>query len=401
MNRAHPLKKRIVVLGVANILVALGLGRFLFPMAAPLIHEHYGISFTRIGIFASLILLGYLSFSYLGGVALHRLSRKTVLLTAFIVLTASFLIPFLSSEYWLLCTGFYLMGSASGTIYMSTFPIINEFVPAHRHGTYLGIIFAGAGLGITLVGAGVQRFMSSSDLTHLVWGVSALICAIVAFINARFLEGAAPGSPIGVTREGVKYYRDAWKALYRDPLLRAMTLAYFFYGASYASYLTYIFSHVAEIEGPARASGLWLMFGLLSIISTLLWGFAYDRIDVHKVVCANYCITAVAILLSISSSSPTALVLSVFFYGLCFFGYITIIGVVIVRATRALSSVYMGKLTLIHTIGQVLGALGGGIARDKTGSFSYVFVFSLATLLISLGLFLTVPKSNVVRSEFA
>jgi predicted MFS family arabinose efflux permease len=390
-------QKRIVIFGIVNILVALGLGRFLFSMSVPLIHAYYQISFTRIGILASLILFGYLSFSYLGGVALHRYSRKAVSAIALSLLTGAFLILFLSSEYLLLCIGSFLMGSASGTIYMSIFPVINEFVPENKYGSYMGLIFAGAGLGIFLVAGAVRIFLNSRDAIHLIWGISAIISFIVALINITFFEDSPSLIDMGNRRETVKYYKNAWKLLYHDQLLRNITVAYFFYGMSYSSYLNYIFAYIAEVSAPAPVSGLWFIFGLASILSSIIWGRLYDGAAFNKVIFTNYFFTALAIFFSVASSRLLPLVVSVSLFGLCFFGYITIVGGIIVKATRHLSSVYMGKLTLIHTVGQVLGALGGGISRDRTGSFTGVFVFSLITLLFSMGLFLVVSKASLVR----
>lgn len=395
------MKDRMVVLGALNLLVALGLGRFLFSMSAPLMHEHFHMSFTRIGVLASLILLGYLSFSYLGGVALHRFRRKLVLTLALACMVGAFLVPAVSSHFGWLCVGFFLVGSAAGTIYMSIFPVVSEFIPDHRYGTYMGMIFTGAGLGIVLIAGAVQGALASHAGFHLLWACSAGVAVLALIANGMFFQP----SPRDATRapSPPSLYRNAWAVLLRDPFLRAVTVSYFFYGASYAGYLTYIFAYIAE-AGPAAAgtaggAGPWLVFGTLSIVSTLAWGWANDRAELRKVLVCNYLLTTTAIGVAVAFQSSGGLMLSLALYSLCFFGYIMIIGGAIVKATGSLSSVFMGKITLIHTIGQVAGALGGGMSRDHTGSFTDVFVFSLAALLVSSALFMASPAGMAPRMQ--
>ena len=395
-----PMKGRTVVLGALNLLVALGLGRFLFSMSAPLMHEHFRMSFTRIGVLASLILLGYLSFSYLGGVALHRFRRKSVLTLALACMVVAFLVPAVSSHFGLLCVGFFLVGSAAGTIYMSIFPVVSEFIPDHRYGTYMGMIFTGAGLGIVLISGAVQGALASHAGFHLLWACSAGAAVFALIANGLFFQPSpqdATGTP------PPRLYRNAWAVLLRDPFLRAVTVSYFFYGASYASFLTYIFAYIAEAgrtaAGTAGGAGPWLIFGTLSIVSTLAWGWASDRAELRKLLVCNYLLTTMAIGVAVAFRSSSGLMLSLALYSLCFFGYIMVIGGAIVKATGSLSSVFMGKITLIHTIGQVAGALGGGMARDHTGSFTDVFVFSLATLLVSSALFMAAPAGMAPRMQ--
>jgi predicted MFS family arabinose efflux permease len=85
-------------------------------------------------------------------------------------------------------------------------------------------------------------------------------------------------------------------------------------------------------------------------------------------------------------------------FGLCFFGYVTVFGGMVVRWTRELSSVYMGKITLVHAVGQVVGVYAGGVLRDATGSFRVPFLLSLLVAALSL-VFFSMGISREGRSE--
>lgn len=91
MNLAR-ISKKILLVGFLNILIAIGFGRFLFPLTVSFLNNFYRFSFTQIGTLASLILLGYLLFSYIGGLASYNFGYRTLIITALGVLAIAFFI---------------------------------------------------------------------------------------------------------------------------------------------------------------------------------------------------------------------------------------------------------------------------------------------------------------------
>ncbi len=376
-------KKLILVLSFLNIFVALGLGRFLFSLIVPYLHTVYVFAYVQIGTLGSLILLGYMAFSYLGGIANHRIGERLVIIISLAVISVSFSAFYFTRHFLLLCFASFSMGSSAASLYMSIFQLIHEYFDQGIYGRKMGIILAGAGCGILVLStfALLLTITGSSFNILVVWIASAVMALILVPLNARFL-----GRERLVAKESLRQtsrYISIWRKIFAEPLLRKSTLAYCLYGFSYAGYLNYIVAYTEELGSGNFPIIAWMLFGLTSIFSGYIWGKWYDKGKSRTVVNYNYTLTGAAILLPILLRSRVFALISVTFYGFCFFGFITMFGAIILRATEDLSSVYMGKITLIHAGGQVIGAFVGGLLRDLTGSFTAGFVLAFGVHFIS------------------
>lgn len=396
-------RKAVIVMGLLNILVALGFGRFLFSMLVPNIRVYYGLNYTQIGVLASSLLAGYLVFSYLGGIVLHRFSNTRISFIALLILSSTFAIYSAISNYIILLTTSFLMGGGAATVYMSIFPTISERCDKKQYGVTIGGVLSGAGIGILLVSVIASFYQDSTLLVPYVWIITFCLSMIVVVANILNNKIYNSNRVAGNASYGFSFYRNTWRKLLGSKILLSLAIAYFFYGFSYASFLNYIFAYIFELENGMRSSGinLWVMFGASSIFSSIFWGKMFDRFTQDKVISVNYIVTFIAILMTLFPSSRILLVTGTIVFGICFYGYITIIGGYIILLTGPLSSVYMGKLTLIHTIGQIIGVSLGGVLRDHTGSFRLVFLFSLIALILSLAFFLigSKPDTNAIKKE--
>ena len=394
-------RKAVIVMGLLNILVALGFGRFLFSMLVPNIRVYYRLNYTQIGVLASSLLVGYLVFSYLGGIALHRFLKNRITFIALLILSSTFAIYSAISNYIILLTTSFLMGGGAAIVYMSIFPTISERCDKKQYGITMGGVLSGAGIGILLV-AGIANFYRDSNLlVPYVWKITFYLSVIVVIANVINNKIYNSNGVANNTSSGFSFYRTTWRKLFGSKILLSLAIAYFFYGFSYASFLNYIFAYISELDNGIQSTGinLWMVFGASSIFSSIFWGKMFDRFNQGKVISANYLITCLAIMMTLFPSSRTLLVTGTIVFGMCFFGYITMIGGYIIILAGPLSSVYMGKLTLIHTIGQIIGVSLGGVLRDSTGSFRLVFLLSLIALILSLAFFLLGRKPDPNASE--
>ena len=386
MNYVTQTRKRLILLtSFCNILISLGLGRFLFSLIVPFLHSFYTFSFTQIGTLSSLILLGYLVFSYLGGVFSYRYGYRTVTIISVFTLSSAFFIYYISKNFYLLCFSSFLMGCASATIYINIFPIVHDNFDFGSYGKSMGIILSGAGFGIFGISSIAAFLLEDTSIIFRVWAIAAFLTLLMIPVNSFILRtvDSGVGSKINIGKIG--FYKKAWKDLFYNPSFRDITLAYFFYGFSYSSY---ILAYAAESSLNGSSSHIWMIFGFTSILSAFFWGRLADNNRLNLAAIGNYILTGIALFIAIAFSRVIFLYISSSLFGFCFFGYITLIGVIIIKATKELSSVYMGKITLIHTIGQILGAFGGGFFRDQTSSFRPIFALSFLSLLFSLFVFL-------------
>lgn len=293
------------------------------------------------------------------------------------------------------------MGCSSAAIYISIFPISFDSFPTKAYGKNMGIMLSGAGLGILAISVFSEFVLQNESSTFSIWGLAALFTLLISLLNYFFLTNSKSRFASNQKANKVQKITEQWTKLFTAPSLRNITLAYFFYGFAYASYLNYILAYAADINYTHSVNLIWMCFGLCSIISAILWGLIVDNNNkkLKFVLFSNYALTGITIILPIVMPKLLYLYFSVSLFGLCFFGYITIVGGIVVKVTRELSSVYMGKITLIHTIAQVLSVFTGGVLRDYTGNFTLVFIFSFMSLLVSMCFFILFFLNLKKRSE--
>lgn len=395
-------RKLIVVLGFFNVLTALGLGRFLFSLFVPHLHGAYLFSYTQIGMIGGLLISGYLVFSYLGGVASHRFGETTVVLVSLVVISMAFIVFYLEDRFLPLCVFAFLMGAAAASLYVSIFQTVHGHFEEATYGRRMGLIISGAGCGIFLLSALallLSRGSIAFDMRHI-WVAAAVIGGLLIPAHALLARRvrAAGGGSSGETGR-VRYAR-IWQRLFSEPPYRNITLAYLLFGFSYASYLTYIVAFATEVGGERVSVAVWGLFGVTSAFSSALWGAWFDRSRTGAILYYNYALIALALLLPVVAPSVLAAGISAALFGLCFFGYLTVFGGIVMRRTRELSSVYMGKITLVHAAGQVAGVYVGGVLRDATASFRMPFLLALLVTAGSL-VFFSMGIAREGREEVA
>ena len=387
------------MLGFLNVLTALGLGRFLYSLFVPYLNRVEHLSFTQIGLIGGSLVLGYLVFSYIGGVSAHHFGERKVIISSLVILAASFLMFYRLRTFPVLTVSAFLMGSAAASLYVSVFQMVHRHFDEESFGKHIGLILSGAGCGIfvlSLLASSLLKHETTFDVFSI-WIVAAGTALVVIAANAILLS-SDPGrrslDPVDPDSKSLGYARH-WKELFVDPELRNLTIAYCFFGFTYSTYLTYIVAHEAGIGGESEALILWALFGASSIVSSNFWGRRADRDRSGGLLFYNYGFALLGILLPAIFASTGINFASSIIFGLSFFGYLTIFGRIVVKKTGALSSVYMGKITLIHATGQIIGVSAGGGLRDLTGSFVPVFALSFAVALLSLWFYFRYTRIHI------
>ncbi len=370
-----------------NIVVALGMGRYLFSMLVPQIRNAYALSYTQIGILSSSVLTGYLIGAYTGGVALHRFPGRVVPLGAVCGLAIGFLAYAVSAPFAVLLPASVIMGAGSATLFMSVFPdIVQESEPV-RYGRSMGRTMSGVGTGVVLIALLSAIPWSGSSITR-VWG-SALVLTLGALLLNLLVQRAS--EPVTDERR-LPHYAHAWVRLVRTPALRYLLIAYFLFGVSYSAFLNYILANLSERSSNVDLPWLhiWFSFGLLSIIGSFSWGQLFDSFSRKRVILWNYVLCGTGIAIVAISTTRAVGYIGTALFAVSLIGYVALVSGYILILTGSWSSVFAGKFTLVHGIGQVFGAFFGGLIRDLTGGFSVVFIAVLVVHFLSLVAFMAV-----------
>ena len=363
----------IVGIGVLIKMAALGFGRFAYSMLLPNMRESLQFNYIQMGLLSGGILLGYLLFSLIGGMLATRFGPKRVVIASLLCSSGSmFFLSRLSNFYPLLFFTFFMGAGAAGVhIPMTTLPM--AWFEKQRLGRALGIIQGGTGLGILITGFLLPPLLISmgKEAWRNCWLLMACITfavSVAGFILLR--EKPRQGDLLAHNKVEDRGSIPVLKKK-TEMSLRAIILVYFIFGFAYNIYATYFVAFmVEEVRLTEKAAGnIWAIFGWMSMLSGLIWGFLSDRLGRRTAFLWNNGMISIALLLPLFFHQTLFLVTSTFLFGFTFIGTIAVIAASIgdqVGEKRA--SVY-GLVTFIHGIGQLIGTTSGGYLKDLTHSF--------------------------------
>ena len=378
----------IVGVGVLVKMAGLGFGRFAYSMLLPNMRESLGFNYIQMGLLSGGILLGYLLFSFVGGVLATKFGAKRIVIVSLLLGSISmFLISRLSGFLPLLFFAFTMGGGGAGShISMTTLPM--AWFGKRLLGRALGIVTGGTGLGILITGLLLPPLLISlgSGAWRECWMLMASITFIVSIACLILLkEGPArldqyPGETLEDREPMILQAKGVGLSL------RSIFWIYFIFGFAYIIYATYFVAYMVEELHLTEntAGGIWSIFGWMCMVSGLIWGFVSDRLGRRKALLWNNGMISLAVLLPLYFHQPLILGLSAFLFGGTFLGTVTVVAASIGdQVAEKKASVY-GLVTLIHGIGQFLGTTSGGYLKDLTGSFQLTLLVSFIGFTLCL-----------------
>ena len=364
----------VLVGGMLGMVVAMGIGRFVFTPILPLMQRDLGLSNTTAGWLAGLNYLGYLGGAVLCSITPQLLRSRLV--TAGVLLlslvTTAFMGMTLSVFWW--GSMRFAGGFASAVLFIVISSEVGEALARRGYGHWTGALYGGVGFGIAISGLMVPVLDRLGG-----WSGSWVGAGVVATIFA------VAGLCLGRTRELVQPLTIHTSGPGGDlGCVRLLAAAYFFEGLGYIVTATFIVAIIAVTPGlEAFAAYSWVAVGLAAVPSTLLWPYLARRIGNQRALLAAYAIQAAGILVSIQADTIAEVVFVAVSFGGTFLG--------IVAMTLAEGSLRMSGaggrsaafLTASFGIGQVLGPVIAGILADFQQGFTLSLLF--AALCVMLG----------------
>lgn len=393
----------IVAVGVLVKMAALGFGRFTYPMLIPSMKSSLGLQYVQMGFLSGSILLGYLLFSFIGGALATRLGSKKVVVASLLCSAGSMFGVARSSQFgFLLFFTFGLgAGAAGGHIAMTTLPM--AWFDRQTLGRALGIVTGGTGVGVIAAGLLVPPFLldPQGEGWRLCWRLMGLLTLGVATVGMVLLrEKPKKPTPLSSHEKGKKPPLVS-KPVQRPLSLRVILPAYFVFGIAYNIYATYFVAFMVGDLGVAeKTAGLiWSLFGWMSLVSGLIWGYLSDRVGRRHALILNNALISTALFLPLCYHAFYVLALSSFLFGLTFLGTVTIIAAIVGDQTSGREATVYGLVTLVHGLGQFLGTTAGGYLRDSTGSFTLTLLVSQGGFLFCLALVALAPVLSSLRGR--
>ena len=380
---------RVLLAGVASLILTIGLARFAYTPLLPVMREQAGLSYLAGGWLAAANYAGYIAGTLVAAMT-GELARKyryyrwglvaAVLSTAAMGLTHDVLL-------WALLRFVGGMSSSAGMLLGSG--LVLDWLMRQRHRPVLGLHFTGLGLGIAVSG------LAAAALARLPWSGQWLALGalgLVFFVPAwRWMPqpDAAPGgagAAGAAAREGRAPPR-RWLAL--------LMATYFCAGFGYVVSATFIVDIVEKMPLMAgRGALVWIVIGLAAVPSSLLWDRVAGALGQVPALLLAYGLQIVSIVLPAVSGAPLWNLTSAVLYGGTFAGIVSLTLALIGRHFPDNPSRAMARLTLSYGAAQVLAPAMTGAIAAATGSYGGALLATAAVMAVGMALLVALGRAG-------
>jgi MFS family permease len=369
--------------GGLGLSVAMGMGRFFYTPALPLMVAALNWGAGPGSWIATLNYIGYFIGTLViaqGWVEPNRFVYRLSLIVSTLGLAAVALTPNLIWQGSIRT----IAGIASGLIFVC----VTQRIPANsrtpRDG---GISYGGVGFGILVSGAIVLITGSFADWRQL-WLICAAVSAVFSVvawtwpIPARVPPHTTTAEATDQTENDTARSPAETVTPFDANRRRAMAIlsvGYFFQGGGYIIIGTYLVVLAGPVFGDTAAASTWLVAGLATAPSPLIWSAVAARIGTVRSLTVCYSLQVFGALLAVFGSSPTVLFIAAALFGFTFIGVVMMtIGI----GTQMGVANASAKLTSWYSIGQIAGpAL---VAAALSENIVAAFIASAIALAIAM-----------------
>ncbi len=366
---------RLIFVGFTSLIIAVGIGRFVYTPLLPLMRDDGLISATDGGLLATFHFIGY----WLGAVFASKLpfSPKQTLRLSLITIAISTVGMGVTDNLslWILLRWIAGICSAFVLILISTY-YVKHLTEMGKVGSQ-GWIFSGVGAGIAFSGLGTLILMVYDIESPVSWELFGGIALIAVTILCLLIGPEIPNH----TKQA--YLQKTTKSSLNWQLLITYCMA----GLGYIIPATYLPIMAQEIiTDPLVFGWSWPIFGLAACISTLISTRLFHYYSNRQIWAASQIIMAVGLVLPVLFQNIEAVILSAICIGGTFM-IITMVGIReihrIVPKTDALR--HIAFMTAAFATGQMIGPLIASLAFELSLDFNATLLF------VSFLLILTTP----------
>jgi predicted MFS family arabinose efflux permease len=399
-DRNEVWRQAITALGLSTgAAVALGFSRFAYALLLPPMRADLGWTYVEAGALNTANGAGYIA----GALIAAWLARQWGTARAFLFgFAASALVLLLTAATANLSILFALRtvgGIATALTFILGAALAAAICPTQnprRRGTLIGLYVAGVSIGMLLAGAAIPIILREGVARWPEgWIVLGLLGA--AGLPAAWWAARNVGEPAGRNMAVLKM----------DELVQlAPSFAgYGLFGAGYVGYMTFI---MALLQKQGGSSGemiwFWLVLGLVSAVSTLLWGRLLGAFHDGRGPALVYATATLGALPVLLSPGPVATFVSAILFGGSFLAGPTSITIVVQRQLPVSSwTAALSLLTVAFALGQTIGPIVAGAISDTTASIAAGFWLSPILLgfaaCVNLMQRPPAPAANVARGS--
>ncbi len=365
-----------VALVACGAVVAQAFGRFTYSVLLPAIRDDLDHSNTVAGFLGTANVAAYLLGTLVVASLTSRIKLLTVLRSGFVFSLSGLAIAMVSPNAVVLTVALFLMGIGGAFIWIPSPAIAAAAVGDHRRGVAVGVMGAGIGVGIIFSGqlARILRERSGDSAWRDLYRIETALGVAVVLAIALFLRHRE-AAPTGGKGSGLGF-----ATLREMPGWLALTGSYASFGFCYILAVSFLTSRLEDDAGYSEglASTMFTLVGLGTIVGGVLFGLVADRIGERITLTIGFASFAVA-LAGILTGVVVLVAIGSVVVGFNFSGLASVITGYVVRCTSAAAfGPSFAATTFAFGIAQVSSPQIGGLVADLTGSFTVVFLLSMA-----------------------
>ena len=360
---------RLILIGTALLLMlGVGIRQSLGLFLAPVTHD-LGISAADFTLaLATQNIVWGLSQALVGAIADRFGLRITMMAGAVVYVVGLAIMAAAQGTVALIISGGLIGVALSCTATSLAMAACVRAVSPERWSKILGVVSAAGSLGTLLVPLATQAL-----LAHEPWQIGALFFMLlaIAMLPAGFLAGGADRIP-GHSTASTSMREVLGEAMRNRPFL-VMSGAYFVCGLNLIFLTTHLPAYLAICgQDPMLSAEALAVIGGVSAIGSLLTGWLGGRYPKHIILGLLYILRAVIFAAYFMlPPTPTNTLLFAAAMGLLWWpGLAPLIGGLVAEifGTRYMATL-LGLSFVVHQVGSSLGAWGGGLIFDFSGSY--------------------------------
>ena len=369
-----------VVIGLAmGPAVALGLARFAYALLLPAMRAELGWSFADAGVMNTANALGYLAGALIAAPLGKRIGDKRGFAAGLLGTSLAIGATGLTANFTLLLVLRLLAGLSAAIAFVAGAGLTSVAAAGgakSRAPTWLGIYFAGAGLGVIASAWGVQPLLGSIGWRGG-WLLLGIIGLIASALGCMALRHCPQPSTSATGMQG-----GGW-----SPSFMARELiAYGLYGAGYIAYATFIVAFLRDEQGfnPQQVAVFWSVVGLAAVVAAFVWGPILARLGGGWGTAVTVAVVAVGAAVPLCCDGAIAAYVSAVLFGGSFLAVIAAVTPFARRAAQphALTSV-IGALTIAFGLGQCIGPVLSGALADGANGIRNGLWLSVGVLIVA------------------
>ncbi len=397
----------VLALCVLAVFGSLGLGRFGYSAILPAMQDALKLTNTQTGELQSWNLVGYLLTVVFAGVLAARYGARVMIalflfIGALAILATGFFPFFDAARVARFFTG---VGNAGANV--PAMALVSSWFGPNRRGLAAGIAASGSSIGLILTGPLVPAIVTQFGaegwrVSWYVLGVFAFLAALLCGLFLRSRPADMGLAPLGGDASAPKEARASsldWGLVYKSRLLWQLAAIYCAFGFSYIIYSTFFVRYLSREAGfsASGAGGLWFQVGVVSTISSLIWGGISDRWGRRVALVSVFAAQGVSFLVFGLSRDLIAIYFSAALFALTAWSIPALMAALAGDVFGArLAPAALGLMTIVFGTGQAIGPYLAGAIADATQSFSLAFIIAGSVALI-----LGVGGSLLVRPRAA